>query len=258
VSDDTEETAPADLDVLPDAAGDAETPLDEELAPVTLKSVPDLEEAAPAPKPRTRTTKTKRLGKTLAAKRRTTKTTGAATDTAPDTQADTQVDTAPENQTTRSVETVEEHAVPASLQERVHTPAAHADEPFQDEVTGLVLSDLDERPPTIEEIARLVVERMHDAELAMMRHLEAVEAEAARRCELVTAQAELDAELIRLNARREAHHIVTDARLRAEGRVGRTPEQEQLDDLTESLTRFADVVDELRPAATRSRAGRTP
>lgn len=107
---------------------------------------------------------------------------------------------------------------------------------------------VDERPPSIEEIARLVVERMHDAELAMMRHLEAVEVETARRAELATAQAELDAELIRLNARREAHAIVTAARRRAGQEVEVDPAQVELEEITESLTRFADVLEELRPS----------
>jgi hypothetical protein len=107
----------------------------------------------------------------------------------------------------------------------------------------------DERPPTVEEIARLVVERMHDAELAMMRHLEAVQVEGARRAELATAQAELDAELIRLNARREAHSLITAARRRAGQPVAADPAETELDEIAESLTRFADVVDELRPVA---------
>lgn len=107
---------------------------------------------------------------------------------------------------------------------------------------------VDERPPSIEEIARLVVERMHDAELAMMRHLEAVEVETARRAELATAQAELDAELIRLHARREAHAIITEARLRAGQDVEVDDDQVELEKVTDSLTRFADVLDELRPS----------
>lgn len=115
-----------------------------------------------------------------------------------------------------------------------------------------------ERPPSIEEIARAVVERMHDAELAMMRHLEAIGLEAERRAELATAQAELDAELIRLNARREAHAIVTAAREEAglAGQPGTDDAADRaLDEVTESLTRFADVMDELRPS---SRPGRRP
>jgi len=112
-----------------------------------------------------------------------------------------------------------------------------------------------ERPPSIEEIARAVVERMHDAELAMMRHLEAIELEADRRAELATAQAELDAELIRLNARREAHAIVTAAREEAGQPVTDEATDRALDEVTESLTRFADVMEELRPS---HRPGRRP
>lgn len=112
-----------------------------------------------------------------------------------------------------------------------------------------VAEKADERSPTIEEIARLVSERMHDAELAMMRHLEAVQVEGARRAELATAQAELDAELIRLNARREAHALITAARRRAGQPVAVDPAETELDEIAESLTRFADVVDELRPVA---------
>jgi len=112
-----------------------------------------------------------------------------------------------------------------------------------------------ERPPSIEEIARAVVERMHDAELAMMRHLEAIELEADRRAELATAQAELDAELIRLNARREAHAIVTAAREEAGQPTADDAADRALDEVTESLTRFADVMEELRPS---HRPGRRP
>lgn len=67
----------------------------------------------------------------------------------------------------------------------------------------------------VEEVAAEVIARMHAAEHATLRHLEAMELEATRRYELITAQAELDAELIRLQSRREAHAIVSAARLRA-------------------------------------------
>jgi hypothetical protein len=226
---------------------------------------------AAAPK---RTARAKGLGKGLA-KRRTPKPSEPAepaepaADTAPETAPDAEPERAPEPApvaepaaaaapAARSVETVDEPTLPASLVDRVQGPS-HQEAPVHETAHGLVMPDPDEHPPSVEEIARLVVERMHDAELAMMRHLEAVEAEAARRCELLTAQAELDAELIRLNARREAHGIVTDARLRAEGDADSMPEQERrLDELTESLSRFADVVDELRPSAPRPAGGRTP
>ncbi len=158
---------------------------------------------------------------------------------------------APET-TTRTV--VDEPVVPAALQERIHEPARL--QPFEEPARRV---DADERPPTVEEIARLVIERMHDAELAMMRHLDAIEVESARRNELLTAQAELDAELIRLSARREAHSIVTAARVRAGGEATVSAEEHQLDELTESLSRFAEVMDELRPVGTRSVSwGRTP
>lgn len=143
---------------------------------------------------------------------------------------------------------------PTPVAETADEPAAvdsSAPEPEDrlDETSIEVSEGADERPPTIEEIARLVVERMHDAELAMMRHLEAVQVEGARRAELATAQAELDAELIRLNARREAHALITAARRRAGQPVAVDPAETELDEIAESLTRFADVVDELRPVA---------
>lgn len=108
---------------------------------------------------------------------------------------------------------------------------------------------------TIEDVARRVIKRMLDAEHAMLRHLEALEAEAARRTDLLLAQAELDAELIRLNARREAHRIEMSAlaEVRAEvpeplGAHAADPDQRSLDELTDSLSRFADEVEALQPA----------
>ncbi len=205
---------------------------------VTLVSVPDLvahdtdvtEAVQPAPRSR----------------RRAAKAAAAATTPAPAAVATA----APE--TPRNV--VNEPVVPAPLQERIHEPARLR--PFE-EPAGHAATD--ERPPTVEEIARLVIERMHDAELAMMRHLDAIEVESARRSELLTAQAELDAELIRLSARREAHSIVTAARVRAGGEATVGAEERRLDELTESLSRFAEVVDELHPVGARAVAwGRTP
>lgn len=149
---------------------------------------------------------------------------------------------------------VDDAVVPASLEARIHEPARlrRFEEPA-------LRPTADERPPTVEEIARLVIERMHDAELAMMRHLEAIEVEAARRAELLTAQAELDAELIRLSARREAHGIVTAARVRAGEDAEAATRDTRLDELAESLSRFAEVVDELHPAGARTPSwGRTP
>lgn len=161
-----------------------------------------------------------------------------------------------EDETPGTPETVAAEAeVPSPLEARIHAPATLRD--FREPA---LRAEVDERPPTVEEIARLVIERMQDAELSMMRHLEAIEAEAARRAELLTAQAELDAELIRLNARREAHSIVTAARVRAgEPAAAEATEDRRLDDLAESLSRFAEVVDELRPAGARTVPwGRTP
>lgn len=159
-----------------------------------------------------------------------------------------------EDETPATRESVAAEA-PSPLEARIHAPATLRD--FQEPA---LRAEADERPPTVEEIARLVIERMQDAELSMMRHLEAIEAEAARRAELLTAQAELDAELIRLNARREAHSIVTAARVRAgEPAAAEATEDRRLDELAESLSRFAEVVDELRPAGARTVPwGRTP
>jgi hypothetical protein len=124
--------------------------------------------------------------------------------------------------------------------------------------------------PNVEDVARRVVKRMLDAEHAMLRHLEALEAEAARRTDLLLAQAELDAELIRLNARREAHRIAMAGleRVRAELPAGvaidatgdttggtTDPDQRTLDELTDSLSRFADEVDALQPSEPSHRAG---
>lgn len=188
---------------------------------------------------------------------------------APESELDGAEDTEELGETDQSHETVDEArpatevftlaAVPDQPVAVVeHEPEAEPVEPVEPvEPAEPVepVEPVEERPPSIEEIARLVVERMHDAELAMMRHLEALEVEAARRAELATAQAELDAELIRLNARREAHAIVTAARARAEQSSVADPGDHALDEVTESLTRFADVMDELRPSP---RSGRTP
>lgn len=145
------------------------------------------------------------------------------------------------------------HEVDEDDEDHDDEPVAHGRRPLLPEPLDLAAlldstAGIDERPPSIDEIARLVVERMHDAELAMMRHLEAVEVETARRAELATAQAELDAELIRLNARREAHAIVTAARRRAGQEVEEDPAAHEVERITESLTRFADVLEELRPS----------
>ncbi|HEY0949957.1 hypothetical protein [Nocardioides sp.] len=98
----------------------------------------------------------------------------------------------------------------------------------------------------VEELAAGVMGRIHAAERAALRHLEAMELEAARRYELVTAQAELDAELIRLQSRREAHAIVTAARMRA----GELDDYEDPGDighrlavLSDAISRVADTTD---------------
>ena len=98
-----------------------------------------------------------------------------------------------------------------------------------------------EEPST--DVARQVPSaRIREAELAMTRHLEVLQDEAARRCELTIAQAELDAQLIRLEARRDAHAIVA-------GAGGRTVDGERVAGMTELLSDFAEVLDELRPGS---------
>lgn len=249
-----QEAADEDSDGDVDAEDDADAYQDEDedatTAIVTLVSVPDFvaqdDEVAETPQ---QTPRTKRRAAKAAAVAPVAALTDVPTAAPVDIPA-TAAPAAPE--TPRNV--VIEPVVPAPLQERIHEPARL--QSFE-EPTGRAATD--ERPPTVEEIARLVIERMHDAELAMMRHLDAIEVEAARRTELLTAQAELDAELIRLSARREAHSIVTAARVRAGGEATVSAEERQLDELTESLSRFAEVVDELRPVGARPVPwGRTP
>ena len=99
-------------------------------------------------------------------------------------------------------------------------------------VDRMPLVEDDEDQEELEEVARTAVARMREAELAMTRHLEAMQQEASRRYELTIAQAELDAQLIRLHARRDAHPAGA----------------ERLDEMTELLSDFADVVDGLRPS----------
>jgi hypothetical protein len=101
----------------------------------------------------------------------------------------------------------------------------------------------------VEEVARRVVKRLLDTEQAMLRHLEAIEAEAERRTDLLLAQAELDAELIRLNARREAHRIaMAGSGAGAPASPAVEADRRTLDELTDSLARFADEVDALHPS----------
>ncbi|MFA6575880.1 MAG: hypothetical protein WCS84_10710 [Nocardioides sp.] len=94
---------------------------------------------------------------------------------------------------------------------------------------------------SVERVAESVVARMQDAGEAHLRHLEAIEVEAARRCELLTAQAELDAELIRLHARREAHAIIAAARMRTGGGTGPSADNRHLNQIGETFERFAET-----------------
>jgi hypothetical protein len=96
---------------------------------------------------------------------------------------------------------------------------------------------------SLEEVAESARVRMRAAEVAHLRHLEAIENEAARRLELLTAQAELDAELIRLHARREAHAIVTAARTRTGSRTVKTPAERRLADVGGTFSRFAETLE---------------
>ena len=96
---------------------------------------------------------------------------------------------------------------------------------------------------SLEEVAESARVRMRAAEVAHLRHLEAIENEAARRLELLTAQAELDAELIRLHARREAHAIVTAARTRTGSRTAKTPAERRLADVGGTFSRFAETLE---------------
>jgi hypothetical protein len=96
---------------------------------------------------------------------------------------------------------------------------------------------------SVEEVAESARVRMRSAELAHLRHLEAVENEAARRLELLTAQAELDAELIRLHARREAHAIVSAARTRTGAGSGPSRAERRLAEVGGSFSRFAETLE---------------
>jgi hypothetical protein len=96
---------------------------------------------------------------------------------------------------------------------------------------------------SVEEVAESARARMRAAEVAHLRHLEAIENEAARRLELLTAQAELDAELIRLHARREAHAIVSAARTRAGGAAGASRAERRLAEVGSTFARFAETLE---------------
>lgn len=95
----------------------------------------------------------------------------------------------------------------------------------------------------VADVADEVIALMRSTQDAHQRHLESVELEAARRCELLTAQAELDAELIRLHARREAHAIVSAARTRAGTATSLPPESDQMSEIGETFSRFAETIE---------------
>jgi hypothetical protein len=103
------------------------------------------------------------------------------------------------------------------------------------------LDDAGSKPATIDEVTRRAMDRVHQAEQALLNHLHAIESAAAHRSELVIAQAELDAELIRLHARRTAHTLLTDASGHADEQTSR--ERRSFDELSRSLSRFAAVLD---------------
>jgi len=84
---------------------------------------------------------------------------------------------------------------------------------------------------SIEDITRQVLQRIHEAELALMRHVEVAKLEASRRFELVIAQAQLGADLITLRARREALPGDADTAL-----------------LTECVETIVEAFEDLRPS----------
>lgn len=96
---------------------------------------------------------------------------------------------------------------------------------------------------SVDEVAESARTRMRAAEVAHLRHLEAIENEAARRLELLTAQAELDAELIRLHARREAHAIITAARTRTGAASGPSRAERRLAEVGGTFSRFAETLE---------------
>ncbi len=128
----------------------------------------------------------------------------------------------------------------------VASPRTHSTRPWpsEPEPAGLTLR------PGVDEVAAEVIALMRATAEAHLRHLEAIELEAARRCEMLTAQAELDAELIRLHARRDAHTIVAAARrggaagaAAAAADAPDSDEPAQLRLIGETFSRFADDVD---------------
>jgi hypothetical protein len=107
--------------------------------------------------------------------------------------------------------------------------------------------DPDTTPATIDEVTRRAMDRVRQAEQALLSHLHAVESAASLRSELVIAQAELDAELIRLSARRTAHALLTKASGEADEQAAR--ERRSLDELSRTLNRFAAVLDDVSTTA---------
>ncbi|WP_345455789.1 hypothetical protein [Nocardioides marinquilinus] len=95
----------------------------------------------------------------------------------------------------------------------------------------------------VAEVSKQVIAAMRAINLAHHAHIESLELEAARRCELATAQAELDAELIRLHARREAHAVIAAARLRAGEIDADSGEPDQLGEIGETFSRFAETIE---------------
>ncbi|MDO9456314.1 hypothetical protein [Nocardioides sp.] len=96
---------------------------------------------------------------------------------------------------------------------------------------------------TVAEVAESLIAAMRRVNEAHERHVVALELETARRCELLTSQADLDAELIRLHARRDAHAIVFAARSRT-GEVDiDLHESEQLEEIGETFSRFAETIE---------------
>lgn len=96
---------------------------------------------------------------------------------------------------------------------------------------------------SVTEVASAVIAAMNQINEAHVRHVEALELETARRCELLTAQAELDAELIRLHARREAHAIISAARTRSGDHDAEQVEPDQLGEIGETFSRFAETIE---------------
>lgn len=135
------------------------------------------------------------------------------------------------------------YADPLARANREHRAPRSRREPTLTRPSMLPEEDVAYLGLSLEEVAESARVRMRAAEVAHLRHLEAIENEAARRLELLTAQAELDAELIRLHARREAHAIVTAARSRTGTRTVKTPAERRLADVGGTFSRFAETLE---------------